>query len=307
MVQQELTQLRKLITEHFNLDELRGLFSDLGYDYEEVNGLRTSPVDYLINDLLWRYHLPKLRTVIIQQRPSIWDIFVKDIAKSRKEQIESQPDSKNFIHEKTGLEMVFIPAGEFLYGAEKQPLYLPSYHMAQTPVTNTQYFRFVQDIGHKLPKHWQHKGYPKELSNHPVVNVSWRDAAAFAQWAGLQLPTEQQWEKAARGNDGREHPWGTEWFPYCNTCNAEFGSTTPVNHYAPLGDSPYGCMDMLGNVWEWTSSHLDDDNKGIYKMCGGSWRHNHVFARIARREWHFPHFSYNALGFRLVFLDASNH
>ena len=88
--------------------------------------------------------------------------------------------------------------------------------------------------------------------NHPVVYVSWNDAQSFCEWAGLFLPTEQQWEKAARGTDGRMYPWGKD-PPTTDLCNfnSNVGDTTPVGRYSPQGDSPYGIVDMAGNVWEW--------------------------------------------------------
>ncbi|MCP4418854.1 MAG: formylglycine-generating enzyme family protein [Chloroflexi bacterium] len=150
--------------------------------------------------------------------------------------------------------MLHIPASAFLFGDKKQPAFLPDFWMAKTPVTNAHYAKFVQDAGQKAPSHWQDGQYPKALADHPVVHVFWHDAVAYAQWAGLQLPTDQQWEKAARGDDGRKYPWGNEWKPYCNSEEAGIGTTTPVGYYSPFGDSPYGCVDMSGNVWEWTNS-----------------------------------------------------
>jgi len=190
-------------------------------------------------------------------------------------------------------ELVQIPAGEFLYGDDKQKVSLPEFWIDKTPVTNAEFARFVQATGYKTTAEqqgsgyaytgsewkdmegadWRHPGGPKtNISNkmaHPVVQVRWEDAAAYAQWAGKRLPTEQEWEKAARGTDGRKYPWGDQ-EPTVDLCN--FGmnvkDTTPVGKYSPQGDSPYGCVDMAGNVWELTASDYDKEGKVVR---GGSW------------------------------------
>ena len=111
--------------------------------------------------------------------------------------------------------------------------------------------------GHEPPSHWGGKAPPDELRDHPVVYVSWRDCVAYAEWAGVRLLTEQEWEKAARGIDGRVYPWGDEFdSARCNTYESGIGATTPVGRYSPGGDSPCGCADMAGNVWEWTASNV---------------------------------------------------
>jgi len=173
-------------------------------------------------------------------------------------------------------EMVLIPAGEFLMGSDpgrdrdasddEQPqhtLYLPDYRIAKTPVTYAQYAVFVQATGYDLPQHSDlARGKPpRGKEDHPVRAVSWQDAVAYCNWLSqvtgkpYRLPSEAEWEKGARGTDGRIYPWGDE-PPDEGRCN--FGNnvkgTTPVGRYSPQGDSPYGCVDMAGNVWEWTRS-----------------------------------------------------
>jgi len=170
-----------------------------------------------------------------------------------------------------GKEMVRVPAGAFLYGDGKERRKLPEFWIDKTPVTNAEYARFVTATGHKPPRHWKGKTPPEEIVDHPVVNVSWHDAVAYAEWAGKRLPTEEEWEKAARGTDGRKYPWGDQ-EPASDLCNfgGNVGDTTPVGKYSPQGDSPYGCVDMAGNVWEWTAS----DYSGAYKVLrGGSWNY----------------------------------
>ena len=162
---------------------------------------------------------------------------------------------------------VTVRAGVFLMGSDKEKdkfayddelpqhqVNLPVFRIARVPVTNAQYEKFVDATGYATPDHWQHGRIPPGKENHPVVYVSWHDARAFCQWAGVRLPTEAEWEKAARGTDGRIYPWGNE-PPDENRCNfnKNVGDTTPVGKY-PKGASPYGVLDMAGNVWEWTSS-----------------------------------------------------
>jgi formylglycine-generating enzyme required for sulfatase activity len=170
-------------------------------------------------------------------------------------------------------EMILIPAGDFLMGSDpsvdkraqddEQPqhtLSLPDYHLAKTPLTNAQYAAFVEATNYKQPEHWKGGKPPKGKEDHPVVWVSWHDAVAYCNWLSgvtgrpYRLPSEAQWEKGARGTDGRIYPWGNQWD--AERCNSEEGGpkdTTPVGAY-PQGASPYGLLDMAGNVWEWTRS-----------------------------------------------------
>jgi formylglycine-generating enzyme required for sulfatase activity len=186
-----------------------------------------------------------------------------------------------------GIEMVTIPAGPFLYGKQKQEVHLPEYALARTPVTNIQYKAFVDATGHRIPSHWVKGRIPKGKEDHPVVNVSWEDAQAFCEWAGCRLPTEQEWEKGARGTDGRKYPWGNGWqLGRCNTREAGLGDTTPVDRY-PTGASPYGLLDMAGNVWEWCEDWYDSECKHRV-LRGGSWFIDSGRARSADRYWTDP-------------------
>jgi formylglycine-generating enzyme required for sulfatase activity len=168
---------------------------------------------------------------------------------------------------------IFVPAGEFLMGDDKgyndekpqHTVHLEAYYIARYLVTETQYHRFVAATGHKAPEHWQSGRPPKERAGHPVVNVTWEDAVAYCAWLAedmelpIRLPTEAEWEKAARGTAGRTYPWGDEFDKTkCNTFASRIKSTTPVGRYSPAGDSPYGACDMAGNVREWTSSLYED-------------------------------------------------
>jgi sulfatase modifying factor 1 len=212
----------------------------------------------------------------------------------------ARAELNSFIHEKSGKTFVRVPAGEFLYGDDKKKMYLDEFWMAKTPVTNAEYARFVAATKAKPPKHWQGSSPPAELANHPVVYVSWHDAKAYAEWAGMALPTEQQWEKAARGTDGHTYPWGNEWREnHCNTWETGIRATTPVGKFSPQGNSVYGCVDMAGNVWEWTNNWWDE-KQSFCILCGGSWLIQLQLANLTFRHGYDPTGSSNLVGFRVV-------
>ncbi|MBZ0160237.1 MAG: formylglycine-generating enzyme family protein [bacterium] len=130
--------------------------------------------------------------------------------------------------------------------------------------------------------------------DHPVVGVSLYEAEAYAKWAGKRLPTEQEWERAARGTDGRVYPWGDEFDKEkCNSWEADIGRTTPVTKYVN-GLSPDGCYDMAGNVWEWTASREED----FFVIRGGSWYDATQLVRSAFRSKGMLTFRYDNVGFR---------
>jgi formylglycine-generating enzyme required for sulfatase activity len=233
---------------------------------------------------------------------------------------EQEPGGDTMVWEADGKEMVRIPAGEFLYGNEKETRELPEFWIDKTPVTNAEYARFVEATGYRTTAEergsgkidtgvkwqdvsgadWRHPGGPdtdiEGRMDHPVLQVSWHDAVAYAEWAGKRLPTEEEWEKAARGTDGRKYPWGDE-EPTPDLCNfgKNVGGTTPVGKYSPQGDSPYGCVDMAGNVWEWTGSDYDAEQK---VLRGGSWYFDPENVRGASRGRLLPVYRYVYYGFR---------
>jgi len=167
--------------------------------------------------------------------------------------------------------MVYVPVGEFMMGSDPRPydevlqpkVYLDGFWMYRHPVAVAQYRRFCSETGRKMPMppSWGWK------EDHPIVNVTWDDAKAYADWAGVALPTEAQWEKAAGGTDGRVYPWGKTFDASKAVCSvwSRRSSTAPVGSI-PAGASPYGCLDMAGNVWEWCSTPR------ARVVCGGCWR-----------------------------------
>ena len=200
-----------------------------------------------------------------------------------------------------GIEWVKIPAGEFLYGEKKEKQFShKAFLIGKYPVTNIQYKHFLDaNPGGKVPQDWdsQKRSFPMGKGNHPVIFVSWNDANAFCQWAECRLPTEAEWEKAARGTDGRTYPWGEDWVngKYCNSTESKNGGTTPVDDY-PEGISPYGVWDMSGNVWGWTATRHEDGNYQVLR--GGSWDYYDYIVRSSNRDRYTPTYSDGGLGFR---------
>jgi formylglycine-generating enzyme required for sulfatase activity len=212
------------------------------------------------------------------------------------------------IWEKTNKEMVCISAGRFLFGEAMEERELPEFWIDRTPVTNAEYKRFLDaNPAYPVPfakEEWaqqynwdrQARSFPSDRQEHPVVLVTWQDAVAYVEWAGGRLPTEEEWEKAARGIDGRKYPWGDWDDERCNTAEACILATTPVGQYSPAGDSVYGCADMSGNVWEWTAT--EDDVGRVVR--GGSFINDRLYARCAFREWDLPDSGLRLYGFRVV-------
>ncbi|MGW0931953.1 SUMF1/EgtB/PvdO family nonheme iron enzyme [Streptomyces sp. NPDC002644] len=179
-----------------------------------------------------------------------------------------EPQHHQVRHPRDGKKMALVEAGTFLYGERNEPAWLPSFYIDVFPVTNSDYARFVTATGHTPPQHWNRGTPPEAILDHPVVFVTWHDAAAYAAWAGKELPTAQQWEKAARGTRGDTYPWGNNATPAkCNSRESGIGSTTPVSRYHS-GVSPYGVYDLCGNTWEWCSTR---SGPGRYELKAGAW------------------------------------
>lgn len=229
------------------------------------------------------------------------------------------------------LALVLVPAGEFLMGSDKRKdkaardgetpqhkLSLPDYWIGKHPVTVAQFAAFVQASGHICGPRALRDA--KQYGNHPVDRVSWCDAKDFCTWASqitgrtVRLPSEAEWEKAARGSDGRLWPWGNE-APDKKRCNFNHNvkDTTPVGQYSPRGDSPYGCVDMAGNVEEWCRSenkpypyNAEDGREQVicssagHVVRGGDWYDEGDHLRCAYRSSRNPFFNNGLIGFRCV-------
>jgi len=225
-----------------------------------------------------------------------------------------RPAADRWRNPRDGKEMVRVPAGKFLYGEDKKEVELPEFWIDKAPVTNAEYARFVAETGHEPPEHWKGKTPPKKIADHPVGNVSWHDAGAYATWAGGRLPMEEEWEKAARGTDGREYPWGQWAEGRCNSKEAGIGDTTPVGKYSTQGDSPYGCQDCAGNVWEWTASkwELGSDfgvqlgaGLELRVLRGGAFFDEVGRVQCAARNGFFQSYWVRHVGFRVMAAPAS--
>lgn len=167
-----------------------------------------------------------------------------------------------------------VEAGRFDVEVPQREVYISAYLIDKYPVTNAEYKKFIESGGYKKRDFWSDAGWDYVLRSKPldsdvvnsaldgeddcpVVNVSWYEADAFAKYAGKRLPTEAEWEKAARGTDGRVYPWGNEFDKTrLNCAESKIEKPTPVTKY-PEGQSDYGCFDMAGNIWEWTADWFD--------------------------------------------------
>ncbi len=219
--------------------------------------------------------------------------------------------------------MALVPAGEFTMGsatgdADELPIhkvYVAAFFMDKHQLSVKQYARFVEATHHEVPPDWSVMNRPQHYDR-PIANVEWAEADAYCKWAGKRLPTEAEWEKAARGTDGRTYPWGNI---HPTRLHANLGKEIWSNHAALLpvgtleeGKSPYGIYDMAGNVWEWVSDWYDQDYyktspqqnptgppTGWTKVVrGGSWGSNADGLRSAERETHVPSFRGFGTGFR---------
>jgi len=232
---------------------------------------------------------------------------------------------------KDGAKMILIPAGEFIMGSpegegkdDEHPqhtVFLDAFYIDAYEVTVGQYKKFIQASGHRAPN-WSDVSEYSPTDNHPIVYVSWEDAKAYAEWAGATLPTEAQWEKAARGGlVGKKYPWG-DTITHNNANYSGTGGKDTWKYAAPVGSFPandYGLYDMAGNVWEWCLDAYENDyyrrspernpvndnftNVKRRVLRGGSWGNDYYYVRCANRSYLVPSFRDIVIGFRCVFAE----
>ncbi|MBI1195338.1 MAG: SUMF1/EgtB/PvdO family nonheme iron enzyme [Gammaproteobacteria bacterium] len=236
--------------------------------------------------------------------------------------------------------MIDIPAGIFLMGTDygraddydrpRHKVDIAAYRIDKYPVTNAQYAIFVAKTGHRPPLHWEKGRIPEGMKLLPVTMVSWYDAIAYAKWAGKRLPSEAEWEKAARGTDGRRWPWGNQMDTHRLNTYYNIGAASIVTRFKN-GASPYGVMDLAGNVSEWVADDFEaypgsDAEAEIFKakvpraesaedralkvvdmvateshykvLRGGSWKSDPFSTSTYHRNFSWPFFASDFFGFR---------
>ena len=299
---------------------------------------------------LYRPHLPPaLEAVTMRalakdraERPQSCAEFRSSLEESLADitpvRVERESDLPPVLIEDDGNEMVLIPGGPFQMGAHRRSVILDRYYIARHPVTNRQFQDFLDATGYRpsdpeatrFLNHFRAGACPPGLDAHPVVFVSWLDARAYCRWAGRRLPSEAEWEKAARGTDGNKFPWGRDEptadlanfgqtrardYPVSGSWSSGGGGTAPVGAF-PRGRSPYGIDGMAGNVFEWcedvddTTFYLHGPDRNPRNTIqpgsapcvirGGSWRYDARSLRTYARASFPPTFRLDTVGFRVA-------
>ena len=214
-------------------------------------------------------------------------------------------------------DMIYIPAGSFVFGTNKkdtsgealslglpkpwyvdegpeQNIFLKAFYIDRYEVTNHRYKVYIDDLNAVPPRHWENIKFPDRQGEFPVVNVTWYDAANFCQWAEKKLPSEKQWEKAARGEAGNEYPWGREFQPDYANLSKKPGSKNPISPVGsyPRSATPLGVQDLVGNVWEWVRDDYSSYRGSTYKSEDFSRELKVLRGQSAKGIGHFPGATY---------------
>jgi formylglycine-generating enzyme required for sulfatase activity len=332
--------LRQKLAEHFNKEELRTLCFDLGIEHENLPDTKDGMARELVAYCERQGRIPELAATCQRLRPRVeWGMSSAVMPERQMPMPTAAPAyASGTVKKFGGIEFVFVPKGEFLMGSkddnksalsDEKPQHtveIPyDYWIGRYPVMNEQFAAFVEATQYKFVwgVNWKRK------SNHPVVMVSWHDAIEYCKWLNqavrgevddlvVRLPTEAEWEKAARGEHGNEWPWGNEFdAAKCNSSEGGKGTTTLVGAYSPQGDSPYGAANMVGNVWEWCHSlckpypykvndgREKESGTDVRVVRGGSWHFSQRVARAAFRHGNVPGDRDVVLGFRVVVAPGS--
>jgi formylglycine-generating enzyme required for sulfatase activity len=328
----------QLIRASFDEEELRELLFDLDFDFEDLPASlgKSGKVLELVRIFEKNGRLHQLVEAAREHRAHVqWPDTAHPFSKA---DLYGESVKPFLPYEPAREEMILIPQGTFLMGnssGDNLPVYeqpqhevdLPAFYICKYPVTNAQYAEFIKATRYPKPEKvgWFGLNPPTQKLDHPVVGVSWDDTLAYCAWLQKQtgrpyrLPTEAEWEKAARGTDGRLYPWGNEWASGC--CHHSSQETTAVTTY-PAGASPYGCLDMLGNAGEWTGTiwganptapdfpypYKAQDGRenpktegAIYRIFrGGSYEAKPGELRCTARNWYAPDSKDRRRGFRLA-------
>jgi formylglycine-generating enzyme required for sulfatase activity len=260
-----------------------------------------------------------LRRCLIKDHSQRWS------AKELVDNLKSQFTGNLFVEPATGMRFLWVPGGRFQIGADN--IQFPSafdprwvdvspFWMAETPVTNEQYRRFVEAERHSEPGYWNNDRF--NAPSQPVVSVRWNDAVAFCRWLTKQngfevrLPSEIEWEFAARGTDGRKYPWGNEEPDDTRACfnqDWNIGRPAAVGSY-PAGRGPFGHLDLAGNVWEWCQEDVTKDFRQsdiVRALRGGSWFDDPRSLLSAYRSRLPAGLRFRSVGFRVAAASTVEH
>ena len=340
----KLKKIQRYIRSSYNLTELEHFcvfYLGLEHDTFPPNDNMVTRSQNLVEYFHRRRMIHELQKGLYEDRPEQYlNQFPKDeeLGTGVAQAIESPEKLAPSISESLTLlspELVTIIDGDFWMGNDENVIHsnlnetprhiakTDAYEISKYPITNEQYAAFVQSINYQPPSHWKNGQLPQNQLDHPVTHVNYTDALTYCAWLSQEtgkiyrLPTEQEWEKAARGKGGQTiYPWGNVWQPtYCNSIETNLGETAPVGRYEKHNRSLSGVVDMVGNVWEWTSSWYQAYPGNTYParhygyshrvVRGGSWYNKkpQIACRIAGRGRYKPEIKRAYLGFRIVAIN----